>query len=126
MMSNKNNSTVSPEAESESADTQTLIPDLCQGKAVLWLILFSEALVLVLILLSSDVLRFQWGDFGMLSFYVQWVVLITAACLCRIRLHVKHLSINQMLVVSFITIMVVNLIISIMALYGLNRFIALS
>lgn len=126
MLKAKNNKPSSQDAARELTDTEALIPDLCQGKAVLWLILFSEALVLVLILLSSDALAFQWGDFGMLSFYVQWVVLITAACLCRIRLHVKQLSLNQLLVIAFVTIMVVNLAISVMTLYGLNRFIALS
>jgi len=103
-------------------DSEALIPDLCQGRAVLWLILFSEALVLVLILLSSNVLSFQWGDFALLSFYVQWVVLITAACLCRIRLHVKHLSLNQLLVMTFATMMAVNLTISLCTQFGLNRF----
>ena len=126
MMQTKNNKPSSLDVKQEMTDAEALIPDLCQGKAVLWLILFSEALVLVLILLSSDVLAFQWDDFGMLSFYVQWVVLITAACLCRVRLHVKQLSLNQLLLISFMTIMVVNLAISLMTLYGLNRFIALS
>lgn len=107
-------------------DAEALIPDLCQGRAVLWLILFSEALVLVLILLSSDALAFQWDSFATLSFYVQWVVLITAACLCRIRLHVKQLSISQLLAISFMTIMLVNLVISVLTVYGLNRFVAFS
>lgn len=117
-MSNNN---IQSDAAHVPTDTQELIPNLCQGKAVLWLILFSEALVLVLILLSKDELLFEWLHFGQLSLYVQWVVLVTAACLCRIRLHVKQLSLKQLLGVSFVTILLVNLLISGLTLYGMNR-----
>ncbi len=100
-----------------------LIPDLCQVKAVLWLVLFSEALVIVLILLSSGALDFSWEFFGTLSFYVLWVVLISAACLCRVRLHVGRLTLNQLMFISFIIIILVNMLVSLVSMWGLNHFL---
>ncbi len=111
-----------PETVSLAA-TQDLLPDLCHVRAVLWLILFSEALVLVMILLSSGALTFSWMEFGTLSMYVQWVVLLTAASLCRVRLHVQRLSLNQLMLLSFVVILSVNLMISLAAMWGLNRVI---
>ncbi len=55
-------------------DAKALIPDLCQVRAVLWLILFSQALVIVLILLSSGAQDLSWEQFGLLSFCVQGLV----------------------------------------------------
>ncbi len=100
-----------------------LIPDLCQVRAVMWLVLFSEALVVVLILLSSGGLDFSWEGFGTLSFYVQWVVLLSAACLCRVRLHVGSLSLNQLLLMSLCIILMVNFLVSLLAMWGLNYFL---
>ncbi len=109
-------------AKQSDMDTQELIPDLCQVQSVLWLVLFSEALVVVLILLSNGAVNFSWEYFGTLSFYVQWVVLLSAACLCRVRLHVDKLSINQLMLGSFGIILLVNLLVSLMTMWGLNYF----
>ncbi|WP_283788666.1 sensor histidine kinase [Bermanella sp. WJH001] len=102
-------------------DAKELIPDLCQVRSVLWLILFSQALVIVLILLSSGAQHFSWEQFGLLSFYVQWLVLVSAACLCRLRLHIPALSLNQLTAISFVLIQAVNLLISLITLYGMNE-----
>ncbi|MGK0443687.1 MAG: two-component system sensor histidine kinase AlgZ [Bermanella sp.] len=102
-------------------DAKELIPDLCQVRAVLWMILFSQALVIVLILLSSGAQHFSWEQFGLLSFYVQWLVLVSAACLCRLRLYIPALSLNQLTAMSFVLIQLVNLLISVITLYGMNE-----
>jgi two-component system sensor histidine kinase AlgZ len=98
-----------------------LIPDLCQVRAVLWMILFSQALVIVLILLSSGAQDFSWEQFGLLSFYVQWVVLVSAACLCRLRLYMPALSLNQLTAISFVLIQLINILISVITMYGMNE-----
>lgn len=104
-------------------DPKDLIPDLCQGRSVLWVILFSEALVIVLTLLSSGALAFSWEQFGLLSMYVQWMVLICAAFLCRLRLHLPHMNINGLTVISFSVILLVNLVLSALTQWALSYFI---
>lgn len=102
--------------QNEQNDVQELIPDLCQVQAILWLILFSEALVVVLLMLVTPDFDFSWQRFATMSFYVQWVVLVTAACLCRVRLHVRQLSLRQLLMLSFGLILLVNGIVSLVTL----------
>lgn len=100
-----------------------LIPDLCQGRSVLWLILFSESLVIVLTLLSSGALDFGWEQFGLLSMYVQWMVLICAAGLCRLRLHLPSMNINAVTAISFALILAVNLALSLFTQWTFDYFL---
>lgn len=106
--------------QNDKNDVQELIPDLCQVQAILWLILFSEALVVVLLLLVTPDFDFSWQRFAMMSFYVQWVVLVTSACLCRVRLHVRRLSLQRLLVLSFVLILLVNGLVSMASLWMIN------
>jgi two-component system, LytTR family, sensor histidine kinase AlgZ len=106
--------------QNDKNDVQELIPDLCQVQAILWLILFSEALVVVLLLLVTPDFDFSWQRFAMMSFYVQWVVLVTSACLCRVRLHVRQLSLQGLLGLSFALILLVNGLVSLATLWMIN------
>ena len=102
-------------------DPKDLIPDLCQARSVLWVILFSEALVIVLTLLSSGALDFSWEQFGLLSLYVQWVVLVCAAGLCRLRLHLPPMNINLVSAACLAVILLTNLVLSLFSQWTLNN-----
>ena len=106
----------------QKLDPQDLIPDLCQGRSVLWVVLFSEALVIVLILLSSGAFDFSWEQFGLLSLYVQWMVLVCAAGLCRLRQYLPPLNTNVMTAICFLLVMLVNLLISMFTQWAMNYF----
>lgn len=82
-MFNNNNK---PRAQSVSAsEDDFFLPDLCQPRSILFLVLVSELLVLVMVLGRSDLIDFNWADLGLASMFVQWVVLTSAAVLCNIR-----------------------------------------
>lgn len=95
-------------------------PDFCQSKGLLWLTLFSQSLVVVLILLSSDIQNFGWERFALLAFYVQWTVLTCAAILCRVRQHGRGMTVNQLMWLGFIIMVGTNVLISIFAQWGMN------
>ncbi|MCR8922487.1 sensor histidine kinase [Dasania sp. GY-MA-18] len=61
------------------------LPDLCQVKAVLFLVLLAELLALVLTLDDSGVSHFSWQGFALKSLFCQWAFLASAACLCQLR-----------------------------------------
>jgi two-component system sensor histidine kinase AlgZ len=61
------------------------LPDLCNVRAVFVLILLSEALVTALILVESGLVGFQWERFATVSYFVQWVALLSVALLCQSR-----------------------------------------
>ncbi|WP_232522328.1 sensor histidine kinase [Marinimicrobium alkaliphilum] len=61
------------------------LPNLCSSQAVLLLVLVAQLLAVLLALASSGLRHFSWELLGMISFHVQWVVLLSAALLCRAR-----------------------------------------
>ena len=68
------------------------LPDLCNVRAILVLILVSEALVTALILIESGLVGFQWERFATLSYFVQWVALLSVALLCQSRKFMARLA----------------------------------
>ena len=64
------------------ATADFFVPDLCNVPALSLLILFGEPIVTVLTLASE---RPDWGRFGWMSLFVQWIVLASAGGLCVTR-----------------------------------------
>jgi two-component system sensor histidine kinase AlgZ len=61
-------------------------------RAVLVLILLSEAFVTALILIESGLAGFQWERFATVSYFVQWVALLSVALLCQSRTFMARLA----------------------------------
>lgn len=68
------------------------VPELCQADTLLSLILLAELLVLVLVLAEPMVSGFDWMRLALTSLFVQWIVLLSAAVLCRIRPYLAQRS----------------------------------
>ena len=81
----------SPEFTSASGPAPFL-PDLCSVSALAALVLMGELLALVLVLAVDGLREFNWQRLGLVSMTVQWVVLPSAALLCRLRPHLARLS----------------------------------
>ena len=84
------------------------IPDLCAPRSVFLMVLLVELVVLVHVLSASGLPGFDWETLAMCSLFVQWIVLLSAACLCGLRRQIDHLglamaSLASMLVVLFVT-----------------------
>ncbi|VXC84939.1 Alginate O-acetyltransferase [Pseudomonas sp. 8Z] len=61
------------------------VPELCQPEALLSMVLMAELLVLVLVLAEPMLPTFDWVRLALTSLFVQWIVLLSAALLCRLR-----------------------------------------
>ncbi|WP_313517213.1 sensor histidine kinase [Pseudomonas sp.] len=61
------------------------VPELCEPEALLALVLLAELLVLVLVLAEPMLPGFNWVRLALSSLFVQWIVLLSAAVLCRLR-----------------------------------------
>jgi two-component system sensor histidine kinase AlgZ len=68
------------------------LPDLCNVRAILVLIMVSEGLVTALILTESGLVGFQWERFAAISYFVQWVALLSVALLCQSRKFMARLA----------------------------------
>jgi len=92
------------------------IPDLCATKPVLILFIMAELMVLVFVLGDSNLPSISWGDLALNSMFVQWIVLLCAGILCAARSVLAQLSLTLGVLLSFLTILLVTLFSSWVAL----------
>jgi two-component system sensor histidine kinase AlgZ len=65
--------------------SEEFLPDMCTLQAVFFLVLLSELLALVLTLADDGLAPFDWGGLGLRSMLIQWISLLSASLLCRVR-----------------------------------------
>ena len=99
------------------------LPDLCNSRAVIILLALSEALVLALTLVESGLPQFSWQRFTVVSFFVQWVCLLSVAILCQLRVLLARLSAISASLVALLIIELVTLAVSLVGewLWPLDR-----
>ena len=68
------------------------IPDLCAPRSVFVMVLLAQLMAIVYVLTGSALPRFDWGLLANCSLFVQWVVLLSAGLLCRLRGPFSRLS----------------------------------
>ncbi|GFM80533.1 alginate O-acetyltransferase [Pseudomonas cichorii] len=61
------------------------LPELCLPQTLLVLVVLAELLVLVMVLLEPMRPAFDWVCLALMSMFVQWIVLLSAALLCALR-----------------------------------------
>lgn len=89
------------------------LPDLCNTRAVLILLVVSEALVLAMTLIESSLTHFSWQRFTVVSFFVQWVCLLSVAILCQLRETLVKVRAFTAAIWSLVVIALVTLTVSI-------------
>ena len=92
--------------------TLRFLPDLCTAASVLSLVLIGELLALALTIVKSDLIDFDWSEFGIVSFLIQWVMLSTAATLCASSRWLNALSAPYAFGVSYAVVLVYTVIFS--------------
>ncbi len=88
------------------------LPDLCNSRAVLILLVVSEVLVLALTLMETGLPGFSLLQFALVSFYVQWVTLLSVAILCQLRQIMAQLSVPLALALALGVTQLVTLLVS--------------
>ncbi|WNW12786.1 sensor histidine kinase [Pseudomonas sp. DTU_2021_1001937_2_SI_NGA_ILE_001] len=73
------------EKDKTAAEKDFFLPELCLPQALLVLVLLAELLVLALILVEPMPEGFPWVRVALMSLFVQWIVLLSAAVLCGLR-----------------------------------------
>jgi len=71
------------------------VPDLCRVRAVFMLLITSELMVLVLSIVQAEADWIDWNYFGLLSLFVQWTVLTSAAVICLLRTRLAQLTVTR-------------------------------
>jgi two-component system sensor histidine kinase AlgZ len=86
------------------------LPNLCSVQGVFALVLVGELLSLALVLADGGLRGFEWYKLGVVSLLVEWIVLFSAACLCRLRPWFKGQSPVLAGCISYCIVLAVTLI----------------
>ncbi len=106
---------------SAQAPGEFFIPDLCATRPVLLMFLLSELLVVVYVLGGSRLPVFDWGALALASLFVQWIMLLCAGFLCASRPLLARLSLPVGVVLSFLIILLVTALSSLVASISLSN-----
>lgn len=93
-------------------DAEFFIPDLCTPRATLLLVLLTQLMVLVYTLAGSSLRHFDWNLLATTSLFAQWVVLMSALLLCRLRAPLSVLGLRRASAAAIALITAVTLLTS--------------
>jgi len=99
---------------------EEFLPDMCTLRAVFFLVLLSELLALVLVLADGGLMRFSWEDLGLRSILIQWISLLSAALLCRMRPWLSRQYAWRAGVVCYLLVLVITAFCTALGLFLIN------
>ncbi|HET8729616.1 MAG TPA: sensor histidine kinase, partial [Moraxellaceae bacterium] len=100
MQHKKNNNPVT-----EDGADDFFLPNFCAPQALAMLVIVAELLALLLVLAAADHLEFfPWDRFALTSFLVQWISLVNAALLCKLRKPLMRLRSSTAAGLSFVLV----------------------
>lgn len=81
------------------------LPDFCAPQALLMLVIVAELLALLLSLAGTERLdAFPWDELAMTSLLVQWIALVSAALLCKLRKPLMKLPSSTAAALAFVVV----------------------
>lgn len=69
----------------KKAYTNDFLPNLCSVDALLGLLIIGQLVAIVLVIASDGISHFNWLNFGLTTFLMQWIVLCSIACICPLK-----------------------------------------
>ena len=97
------------------------LPDLCSSVAVFTLVVLAELLVLTWVLAVPSAGGFDWLSLAMASLFVQWIVLLSAALLCRLRGWMQWRALWTAIAVCFVVVIGLTLTFTVLADWVLEQ-----
>jgi two-component system sensor histidine kinase AlgZ len=88
------------------------LPSFCDVRMVFAVVVIAELLAFILTLVSPGVLENPWANLGLISVFMQWIALTSAALLCVCRTLLARLGNNVAALVSYLLVLLVTAIIS--------------
>jgi two-component system sensor histidine kinase AlgZ len=103
-----------PTAETLAIETAEpfFLPSFCDVRMVFAVVVIAELLAFILTLVSPGVLENPWANLGLISVFMQWIALTSAALLCVCRPLLARLGNNVAALVSYLLVLLVTAVIS--------------
>lgn len=102
--------------EMKSVDTvdpeELFLPSFCDVRLVFVVVVITELFAFVLALVSPGILDDPWGDLGLISLFLQWIALVSAAVLCVTRPFLARFGAMAAALISYLLVLVVTALVS--------------
>lgn len=98
------------------------LPNLCNPQSVLLLVLVAELVALLLTLNAAFLPLFSWDSLALYSFQIQWISLISALTICRMRPWLRTCTPVQAGLASYGVVLITTLVMSVLGQYLLQGF----
>ncbi|WP_341936943.1 sensor histidine kinase [Marinimicrobium sp. C2-29] len=112
--------TTATRTQRESGD---FLPDLCAPQAVLLLVLVAELLALLLAMINRGLAQVSWEAVALFSFQVQWIVLVSAALLCRLKPRLNQWPPVRAGAISYGLVLTITLVFSLLGQWLMRAFL---
>jgi two-component system sensor histidine kinase AlgZ len=106
-----------PQDRPGSEHDQFFLPDFCSIRMVFAVVIVAELLAFVLVLGSGDMAGRTWDELGIISLFIQWVCLSSAALLCAMRRWLCRLPNTVGGILSYLLVLLVTLLVSELAVW---------
>jgi two-component system sensor histidine kinase AlgZ len=100
---------------------QFFLPSFCEVRMVFAVVVIAELLAFMLTLVSPGVIQDPWGNLGLISVFMQWIALTSAAVLCIGRPLLSRLGNAAAAIVSYLLVLVVTAVVSELAFWLMQR-----
>ncbi len=87
-------------------DDDFFIPDLCNSRAVIILVVVTQLFAMVVTVLETRLPAFDLMDFTLVSLLCQWITLSSAGIICTVRPFLRNLSVNLVLLSCLLIVLV--------------------
>lgn len=87
------------------------------------LVLVAELMAILLAVVATGLRDFSWDVLALISFFVQWVALLSAVIICRLRRYLRRWSPIRAGVVSYAVVLGVTLLLSLLGQWILHAFL---
>ncbi|MDX2456765.1 MAG: sensor histidine kinase [Gammaproteobacteria bacterium] len=97
------------------------LPSFCDVRMVFAVVVITELLAFILTLVSLGVMDNAWGNLGLISWFMQWIALTSAAVLCVCRPLLARMGNSVAAVASYLLVLLVTAVISELAFWLMIR-----
>ncbi|HWV15519.1 MAG TPA: histidine kinase [Cellvibrio sp.] len=90
------------------------LPNLCHPQAILLLVLATELIAILLSINVSALPQLNWQGLGLYSFQIQWISMISALAICRLRPQLNRWPATRSGLVAYGTVLAITLVFSLL------------
>lgn len=111
-------------AKQEQPEDDFFLPDFCDVRMVFAVVVIGELLAIVLALAPTNRADQRWEDLGVISLFIQWVALISAAVLCIARPWLAKLSDTTAATASYLLLLTTTTVVSTTSYYTIQNLVS--